>query len=103
MSDCAPNQAADPVYHGRSRLKRWYWVHKWISLICTLFLLASCLTGLPLIFHDELAVRLGDSVEPPMVAAQDRLADLDVLLADARIRRPAEPVQFVFREGIDPV
>jgi uncharacterized iron-regulated membrane protein len=35
-------------------LKRWYAVHKWTSLVCTAFLLLICLTGLPLIFHEEI-------------------------------------------------
>lgn len=35
-------------------LKRWYSVHKWTSLICTAFLLLVCLTGLPLVFHEEI-------------------------------------------------
>jgi uncharacterized iron-regulated membrane protein len=35
-------------------IKRWFWWHKWTSLICTLFLLLLCLTGLPLIFHEEI-------------------------------------------------
>lgn len=37
-----------------SHLRRWYHLHKWSSLICTAFLLLLCLTGLPLIFHDEI-------------------------------------------------
>ncbi len=32
----------------------WSWLHRWSSLLCTLFLLMLCLTGLPLIFHDEI-------------------------------------------------
>ncbi|MDE1163136.1 MAG: PepSY-associated TM helix domain-containing protein [Acidobacteriaceae bacterium] len=35
-------------------LRRWYWLHRWTSLVCTIFLLVSCLTGLPLIFGDEI-------------------------------------------------
>jgi len=35
-------------------LKRWYVIHKWSSLICTAFLLLICLTGLPLVFRDEI-------------------------------------------------
>lgn len=31
-----------------------YRAHKLTSLLCVLFLLVSCLTGLPLIFHDEI-------------------------------------------------
>ncbi len=37
-----------------STIRIWYLVHKWTSLICTAFLLMLCLTGLPLIFHDEI-------------------------------------------------
>jgi uncharacterized iron-regulated membrane protein len=32
----------------------WYQIHKWSSLICALVMLMLCITGLPLIFHDEL-------------------------------------------------
>ena len=35
-------------------LRTWYLVHKWTSLISTVFLLLLCLTGLPLIFHEEI-------------------------------------------------
>lgn len=35
-------------------LRRWYQLHRWTSLVCTVFLLMSCITGLPLIFGDEL-------------------------------------------------
>jgi uncharacterized iron-regulated membrane protein len=39
--------------------RRWYWVHKWFSLVCTLFMLLLCDTGLPLIFHHEIGHLLG--------------------------------------------
>ena len=35
-------------------LKGWLWVHKWSSLVSMLFMLMLCLTGLPLIFSDEI-------------------------------------------------
>ena len=35
-------------------IRTWYLVHKWTSLVCTLFMLLLCLTGLPLIFHEEI-------------------------------------------------
>ncbi|WP_432814897.1 PepSY-associated TM helix domain-containing protein [Sphingorhabdus sp.] len=38
----------------RAAIKAWAWVHKWTSLMSTAFLLMLCLTGLPLIFHDEI-------------------------------------------------
>lgn len=35
-------------------VRTWYRIHKWSSLVCTAFLLIACVTGLPLIFMDEL-------------------------------------------------
>ena len=35
-------------------LRAWLFVHKWTSLISTLFLLMLCVTGLPLVFHHEI-------------------------------------------------
>jgi uncharacterized iron-regulated membrane protein len=35
-------------------LKGWLWVHKWSSLVSMTFLLMLCITGLPLIFKDEI-------------------------------------------------
>ena len=44
-----------------SALRAWSWVHKWSSLIATAFLLLLCVTGLPLIFHEEIE----HAFEPP--------------------------------------
>ncbi|WP_312930450.1 PepSY domain-containing protein, partial [Stutzerimonas nitrititolerans] len=50
-----------------SALRRWGWVHKWSSLVCTLFILLLCLTGLPLIFSHEIDHLTGAEIEaPPM-------------------------------------
>lgn len=38
----------------RQTIKSWFLIHKWGSLISTLFLMMLCVTGLPLIFHDEI-------------------------------------------------
>jgi uncharacterized iron-regulated membrane protein len=38
----------------RNSIKFWSHVHTWSSLISTLFLLMLCVTGMPLIFHDEI-------------------------------------------------
>jgi uncharacterized iron-regulated membrane protein len=35
-------------------IRHWFWIHKWSSIVSTLFLLMLCGTGLPLIFHDEI-------------------------------------------------
>src|SRR5262245_37308834 len=42
----------------------WHRVHRWTSLVCTLVLLLLCLTGLPLIFRDE----IDDWLEPRRAA-----------------------------------
>ncbi|MCW5799637.1 MAG: Peptidase [Nitrospira sp.] len=75
-------------------LKRWYVIHKWTSLICTVFLLLLCVTGLPIVFRDELAVWLGDAVEPPEHAAALPV-NLEELVKDAHARHPAGHVKFL--------
>ena len=57
-------------------LKGWYRVHKWTSLACTLFLLILCLSGLPLIFKDEIGDWTGTTVSPPEMAANTPLASI---------------------------
>lgn len=44
----------------RSTIKAWFLIHKWSSIVSTLFLLMLCVTGLPLIFHDEIESLGGD-------------------------------------------
>ena len=51
-----------------ANLRRWSWIHKWSSLVCTVFMLLLCLTGLPLIYHHEIGQLLGNEVEPPVLA-----------------------------------
>ena len=84
-------------------LKRWYLIHKWTSLICTTFLLLLCLTGLPLIFREEVALWLGHHVEPPQIVAETQRANLDDIVADATARRPGESIQFVSLDHEAPV
>jgi uncharacterized iron-regulated membrane protein len=38
----------------RKTIKTWFLIHKWTSIVSTAFLLMLCVTGLPLIFHDEI-------------------------------------------------
>ena len=82
-------------------IKTWAWVHKWSSLVCTVFMLLLCLTGLPLIFHHEIGHLLGTEVEAPSLPAGTPMANLDRVLAAAKARQPAKGVQFIFREPDD--
>ena len=83
-------------------LKAWYRVHKWTSLACTLFLLVLCLTGLPLIFKDEIGVWSGTTVLPPEMAADTPLANVDRMVEDARRRLPDDKVMYVSRSDDHP-
>jgi uncharacterized iron-regulated membrane protein len=73
-------------------------VHKWSSLLCTLFMLLLCITGLPLIFHHEIGHLLGTEVEAPKLPAGTPRADLDKVVAVAQARAPGKVMQFVSRE-----
>lgn len=86
----------------RQSLRTWYAVHKWTSLISTLFLLMLCITGLPLIFHHELDHALGNAVEPPELPGVHDVASLDGIVQAALERRPQDVVQFVFRDPDEP-
>ena len=72
------------------RLKTWVWWHKWSSLVCTVFMLLLCLTGLPLIFHHEIEHLLGDEIEAAPVPAGTPAANLDTVLAAGRAHFPGK-------------
>lgn len=75
-------------------LKTWTWLHKWSSLVCTVFMLLLCLTGLPLIFHHEIGHLLGTEVEAPAMPADTPRASLDRILAVAQSQHPDRVVQY---------
>ncbi|MGJ7522183.1 PepSY-associated TM helix domain-containing protein [Variovorax sp. LT1P1] len=77
------------------KIKTWAWVHKWSSLVCTVFMLLLCITGLPLIFHHEIGHLLGTEVEAPKMPANTPRASLDRVLEVARSKHPDRVVQFV--------
>jgi uncharacterized iron-regulated membrane protein len=83
-------------------LKTWYLVHKWASLVCTVFLLLLCLTGLPLVFDDELALWLGDVVEPPEPVPAMVPVTLQRMVNDAQARRPKDHLKFLTRDDDGP-
>ena len=76
------------------KIKTWAWVHKWSSLVCTVFMLLLCLTGLPLIFHHEIGHLLGTEVEAPKMLAGTPRVSLDRVLEVARAQHPDRVVQF---------
>jgi uncharacterized iron-regulated membrane protein len=83
-------------------IRRWSWVHKWTSLICTAFLLMLCVTGLPLIFHDEIDHLLHEEVEAASVPPGTPAADVDKVVAAGMARHPGKVVQFLIWDRDDP-
>lgn len=74
----------------RSTLKVWFLVHKWTSLVCTLFLLMLCLTGLPLVFWEEISHLTGADPEVAPAAVGAQPANIDALVAQALARYPGD-------------
>lgn len=79
-------------------LRRWLWIHKWTSLVCTVFLLVVCLTGLPLIFNDEIEDLFADELPLSNVGASTPNASFDEL---AKVALSLYPSQAIIWMGVD--
>ncbi|HCF4067590.1 PepSY domain-containing protein [Pseudomonas aeruginosa] len=84
-------------------LRTWYLVHKWTSLISTIFLLMLCLTGLPLIFHEEIEHYFEPHPQLEPLTAESPRIDYDDVIARALAARPGEVVRFLVFEKDDPL
>ncbi|MFT4119043.1 PepSY-associated TM helix domain-containing protein [Bradyrhizobium sp.] len=86
----------------RLAFRRWFWLHKWSSLVCTGFLLLICVTGLPLVFSDE----IGDWLEtgPAYASVPDGTpaVSLDSVVATARAMYPEQVVGNIFIDDDEP-
>jgi uncharacterized iron-regulated membrane protein len=82
-------------------IKRWFWIHRWTSLICTLFLLLLCLTGLPLIFEEEIDGWLNPTHYAELPKDTPR-ANLDGMVKTAQQRYPKEALSFLFIDDDEP-
>jgi uncharacterized iron-regulated membrane protein len=76
-------------------LRFWSFTHKWTSLVCTLFLLVICVTGLPLIFHEEIDAWLADDLPYAVTPDDAPRANLDGIVDAALARYPGEVARFV--------
>ncbi|MGV2497052.1 PepSY-associated TM helix domain-containing protein [Pelagerythrobacter aerophilus] len=81
----------------RSTIRAWYLVHKWSSIVPTVFLLMLCVTGLPLIFHDEIEALEGVDYETalPGAPSAESGVPLDTMLETALAERPGEVPLFM--------
>ena len=84
-------------------LRRWSFIHTWSSLICTLFILISFLSGLPLLFRDQVDNFFCTNVPVQQVPPGTPLASLDKVVANGLLQAPDQYVQFIIwdREGAD--
>lgn len=81
-------------------MKFWHATHKWSSLICTVFLLMLCITGLPLIFHTEIdELSLPEFIE----IESEKQASLAAIEQLARAEKPGWPLIFLFWDDNKPM
>ncbi|MFW6157296.1 MAG: PepSY-associated TM helix domain-containing protein [Balneolaceae bacterium] len=83
-------------------IRKWFWIHKWSSLVSMIFLLLLCLTGLPLIFHHEIDHALGNTVEAPEDVDAEGRVSVDSVVQDAIERSSNEEMQFLVAEPDEP-
>jgi uncharacterized iron-regulated membrane protein len=84
-------------------IKIWHLIHKWTSLVCTVFLLMLCITGLPLIFHEEIEHATGVIPTAPTMPAGTPLAPTDkIAAAAAQQTHGEERVQYLSWDEHEP-
>lgn len=77
-------------------IKKWFNIHKWTSLICTIFLLMLCLTGLPLIFTHEIEEYFGHGTELPSVPEGTKPLSKDLIIKAGLDQQPGKVMKYVF-------
>ncbi|QHT71535.1 PepSY domain-containing protein [Rhodocytophaga rosea] len=77
-------------------IRNWFTVHTWTSLICTAFLLMLCITGLPLIFYEEIEHLSGHEAELPALQGKSPVLSKDFVLQQAMNQKPGKVVKYVF-------
>lgn len=83
-------------------VKTWFQIHKWTSLICTAFLLMLCLTGLPLIFSEEIEHLDGAAKLAPVMPTGTPNVGLDRLAKTVKTAFPNKVTRYVFWDEHEP-
>lgn len=83
-------------------IRAWSSIHTWSSIVCTAFLLLLCVTGLPLIFHDEIDELLQNNVAAADAPPGTPAADLDRVVAAGMAHAPGEFLQYLIWDRDDP-
>lgn len=76
-------------------IRTWLFVHKWSSLVCTLFMLLLCLTGLPLIFAEEIE-HLTEDVTARSMSEGTPWVSMDKMAESALALHPDHVVRFMY-------
>jgi uncharacterized iron-regulated membrane protein len=84
------------------QIQTWFQIHKWTSLICTAFLLMLCLTGLPLIFHEEIEELEGKPHLAKQVSAGTPLAGLDRQSDNVLAKYPTKVIRYIYWDEHEP-
>jgi uncharacterized iron-regulated membrane protein len=82
-------------------IKNWHLVHKWTSLISTAFLLMLCITGLPIIFYEEIDHASGNVPTLPAVEGNPSPVGADAIVAAAHRLYPGEQVKYLIFDEDD--
>ena len=85
-----------------NQVKTWFQIHKWTSLICTAFLLMLCLTGLPLIFHEEIEALDGKPPLAPAMPAGTPTVPLERLAQTVHQQFPTKVIRYVYWDEHEP-
>lgn len=76
--------------------RKWSWVHTWSSLLCTIFLLVVCVTGLPLIFKDEIVALFDDGIPASDLPADTPNLSLDGFVLASRNMYPGQVIISIY-------
>jgi uncharacterized iron-regulated membrane protein len=80
----------------------WSIIHRWTSLVSTVFLLLLSLTGLPLIFHHEIDELLGYAPKPEGAPAGGRKSTVDQIARAALASDPGKVLQYIAWDKDEP-
>jgi uncharacterized iron-regulated membrane protein len=80
----------------------WSAIHRWTSLVSTVFLLLLCLTGLPLIFHHEIDELLGYAPKPEAAFDGKPKATIDQIAKAALAGDAGKVLQYIAWDKDEP-
>ena len=80
----------------------WSIIHRWTSLVSTVFLLLLCLTGLPLVFHHEIDELLGYAPKHEWPPAGATKLTVDRIAEAALASDPGKVLQYIAWDKDEP-